>query len=206
MQKGFGSITDGTLGSLKYNLLSDAVWARDYFGGTGGTDSTAYVVSSKNGQDPILWGPGAGNVLGKNDLVDIGAHMFRQVDSTSGTLSNLWFIGLINRAEPGGAAYMDFEFFVNKVAYNKSIAKFNTGGPDMGHTSFLFDATGKVTRIGDVLFNVSLEGGGTVPGLELRVWMKRTDYNTFKTSPPINLPFLMGVNFDGAGYFKKNST
>lgn len=200
MEKGYESVADGTYSSQLYNLLTDAVWARDYFGGTGGTDSTAYVISSKNGQDPIAWGPGAGNVLGKTDLIDIGAHMFREVDSTGTTRkSNLWFTGLINRAEPGGAAYMDFEFFVNSVNYNKSTAKFNTGGPDMGHTSFLFDANGKITRIGDVLFNVSLEGGGTVPGLELRIWMKRTDYNTFKTTPPIYLPFVMGANFDGAG-------
>jgi hypothetical protein len=138
-------------------------------------------------------------VLGKNDLIDIAAHMFREVDSVGATKSNLWFVGLINRAEPGGSAYMDFEFFVNKVGYNKSTFKFNTGGPDMGHTSFLFDAGGNITRIGDVLFNVSLEGGGTVPGLQLRIWMKRSDYNTFKTAAPANLPFIMGPNFDGAG-------
>ncbi len=46
-----------------YKLLIDAVWARDMFGGSGGLDNTAFVVSSKNAADPAIWYPGVGNVL-----------------------------------------------------------------------------------------------------------------------------------------------
>lgn len=127
--------------SQKYKLLIDAVMARDNFGGTGATDTTAFAISSKNAQDPAVWGPGATNVLGKNDLIDVGAHMFREIDSTSTPKFNhLWFVGLINRAEPGGSAYMDFEFFVKKVTFTPY--HFSSGGPDLGHTSFTFNTGG----------------------------------------------------------------
>lgn len=195
---GIYSVADVAIPNVEFNYLIDAVWVRDWFGGTGGTDTTAYAVSSKNGQDPAIWGPGATNVLGKNDLIDIGGHMFRYINRNTGK-KDLHFFGLINRAEPGGDAYMDFEFFIQKVGYNRTINLFNTGGPDMGHTSFLFDPTGRITRLGDILFNVSLTNGGTRVGLELRVWCKYTDYVAFKASPPANLPWVFGPFFDGAG-------
>jgi hypothetical protein len=183
----------------QYKLLIDAVWARDHFGGTGGIDTTAFAVSSKNGQDPAVWGTGPTNVLGKNDLIDIGGHMFRNIN---GTTNDLYFVGLINRAEPGGAAYMDFEFYIKDIKYYKPTAttyKFTSGGPDMGHTAFRFNPDGSIKNLGDILFNVSLTSGGTVPGIEIRVWVSRSDYNTYKASPPANLPFNFGPYFDGAG-------
>lgn len=157
-----------------YRINIDAVWARDNFGGTGALDTTAYVVSSKNGQDPALWSPGIGNVLGKNDLIDVGGHMFRAVN---GAANNLWFVGFINRAEPGGDAYMDFEFFIRDVGYDRAKGKFPTGGPDRGHTAFKFDASGNIIQLGDMIYNFSLSGGGTTPGVEVRIWVSRTDFN-----------------------------
>jgi hypothetical protein len=185
----------------QYRKMIDAVWARDKFGGTGALDPTAFVVSSKNGDDPALWYPGEGNVLGKNDLIDIAAHMFRNVN-TATSKNDLWFTGLINRAEPGGSAYMDFEFYIQNVAlYNPTptTLKFTSGGPDMGHTSFQFNASGAITRLGDVLYNLSLEGGGTVPSLEVRIWMSRATYDAYRASAPASLPFVLGDQFDGAG-------
>lgn len=183
----------------KYKLLVDAFFARDNFGGTGATDTTAFLISSKNGQDPAAWGPGSTNVLGKNDLIDVAAHMFRDVDSSVSPARNkLIFVGLINRAEPGGSAFMDFEFFVKPVFYNPTTLKFTSGGPDMGHTSFRFGPTGKITKIGDMMFDVSLTNGGTRPGIGLRVWVKRTDWIALKANPG-QLPFRFGNNFDGAG-------
>ena len=201
LETGVSSLALGTVASKLYNIQNDAIWARDNFGGSGYSDTTMYAISSKNGQDPFLWGPGTGNVLGKNDLIDIAGYMFREIDSlptTSTKKSNLWFAGLINRAEPGGSAYMDFEFYVRDVAYNKTTQSFNTAGPDMGHTGFRFDATGNITQLGDILFNLSLSGGGTVPNVELRLWVKYTDYLSLKLNPQ-NLPFNFGDNFDGAG-------
>lgn len=184
------------LSGTEYKVLIDGVWARDNFGGTGALDSSAYVVSSKNAQDPAVWSPGIGNVLGKNDLVDIAGHMYRDF---TGVSSDLYFVGLINRAEPGGSAYMDFEFFIEDVGYDKSTFQFNTGGPDLGHTSFQFAPDGEMTRLGDMIYNVTLEGGGTIPGIEVRIWVSRTDYNNFLATPPANLPFRFGPFFDGAG-------
>ncbi len=187
----------------------DAVYARDYFGGTGFTDSTAYATSSKNAQDPAVWGTGPANVLGKNDLIDVAGYMRR--DAPNPALypvppninylrGDLWFFGLITRAEPGGDAYMDFEFFVEDLNYNSTSHKFNSGGPELGHTAFLFDNTGKITKLGDVIFNVSMTGGGSTANVELRIWMSTALYTAMRTNPTAypNLPFNLQAEFDGA--------
>lgn len=97
----FGAVVNG-------RIWYDAVYARDNFGGTGFVDPTAFPVSSKNTQPPSSWSAGPANVLGKNDLLDVAAHIRR---SGSTNASPLFLTGLISRAEPGGAAYMDMEFF-----------------------------------------------------------------------------------------------
>jgi hypothetical protein len=199
----YGLRMNGNIGSRvdqsasgRYRMLIDAVWARDHFGGSGGIDTTAYAVSSKNAQDPAAWKPGPTNVLGKNDLIDVAGHMFRDIDSTN-NINNLWFVGLINRAEPGGEAYMDFEFFIRDVAYSKANLKFTSGGPDMGHTAFRFDSDGNIIGLGDMIYNTTLSSGGSTASVELRIWVSRADYNTFRTTPK-DLPFRFGPLFDGA--------
>lgn len=181
----------------KSNLVSlingqvwiDAVYARDFFGGTGHQDATSYLTASKNGEDPAIWDPGVSNVLGKNDLIDVAGHMFR--DGT-GTSSDLWFVGLINRAESGGSAYMDFEFYVEDIQYNPG-SGFTSGGPELGHTAFQFDASGNITKIGDFIFNTSLAGGGDID-VEMRLWVSYADYTT--ATPPVG--FTWGPDYDGA--------
>jgi hypothetical protein len=171
----------------------DAVYARDNFGGTGGIDNTAYVIASKNGQDPAVWGTGSANVLGKNDIIDVGAFMRR--DGINLATSNLWFYGLVARAEPGGQAYLDFEFYVEKMSLGST--GFNSGGPDMGHTAFRFAPNGQVTKLGDIIFNVQMINGGTTTVIELRAWVSRADYDRLKANPG-QLPFRFGNLFDGA--------
>ena len=183
MASGLYSIVDG-------RLRVDAVFARDHFGGTGAIDQTSYETASKNGEDPAIWDPGPQNVLGKNDLVDVGGHMFR--NGTTNT-DDLWFVGLINRAEPGGAAYMDFEFFVQDVTYNSS-SGFSSGGPDLGHTAYRFDSNGNITRVGDFIITFDLEGGGTVPFINIRVWVSRADFDANRRPAG----FTYGAEFDGA--------
>lgn len=176
----------------KFKRLVDAVWARDHFGGTGGIDQTSYNTASKNAEDPAIWDPGPQNVLGKNDLIDVAGHMFRNVDRDL-NINDLWFVGLINRAEPGGDAYMDFEFFIKPVLYNGVSQKFTSGGPDLGHTAFKFDNSGNITALGDIIFNLSLSNGGSSPSVEVRVWVSRADYIS-----KVPAPFGWGPNFDGA--------
>lgn len=67
--------SSGTYSIVDNRLWIDALYARDHFGGTGFVDSTAFAVSSKNGQDPASWGTGIANVLGKNDLIDVAGFM-----------------------------------------------------------------------------------------------------------------------------------
>jgi len=182
------------VGGVSITLI-DAVFARDHFGGSGAIDSSGYTTASKNAQDPANWGTGVTNVLGKNDIIDGGGHMFRVND---GANNNLWFVGLINRAEPGGEAYMDFEFWIADVKYDRTTKKMSSGGSDMGHTSFQFNqSTGEITRLGDMIYNVFLTGGGSTTNVEVRIWVSRADYYKFKANP-VNLPFQFGALYDGA--------
>jgi hypothetical protein len=183
MNTGLASIVSG-------QIMIDAIFARDYFGGTGGIDQTTYETASKNGEDPAIWDPGPMNVLGKNDLIDVAGHMFRNGTQPA---SDLWFVGLINRAEPGGSAYMDFEFYVEEVQYSPGTG-FTSGGPNLGHTAFKFDASGNITSIGDLIFNVALENGGTEVNVQMRIWVSYADYIS-GNSPP---GFSWGPEYDGA--------
>jgi hypothetical protein len=185
----------GIYNIMSNHLMIDALWARDHFGGTGGVDMTSYNTASKNGEDPAIWDPGPQNVLGKNDLIDVGGFMFREGITLD---DHLWFVGLINRAEPGGDAYMDFEFFVDDVTYTPGTG-FSSGGPQLGHTAFTFESTpgpdyGKITKVGDFIFNVSLTGGGSTPGVEVRLWVSYADY----ISDRHPAGFTWGPYYDGA--------
>jgi hypothetical protein len=177
-----------------YTLI-DAIYARDPFGGTGFQDPSAFPVSSKNGQDPALWTGGSANVLGKNDLLDVGVHM-RRLDKFTSTSNPstvpLFLYGLISRTEPGGSAYMDMEFFIQDVSFTPG-AGFTTAGPDMGHRSFKFDNAGNMTEMGDMIVNINLTGGGTIPSLEMRIWVKRSD--RLNITPAL---FNWGIEYDGA--------
>lgn len=183
------------LGSQKSMIQIDAVFARDHFGGTGGLDDTAYPVASKNGQDPVDWTGGTANVLGKNDLIDVAGHMFRDIDTASNK-NNLWFTGMINRAEPGGDAYMDFEFYINEIFYSAATG-FTTGGPQLGHTAYEFDNAGRVSKLGDIIYNLQLTGGGVNPGVEVRIWAKRTDWDPASPTRVTPATFNWGNSFDG---------
>lgn len=192
MSSGFYSIVGG-------QILMAAVWARDRFGGTGYYDFSSFETASKNGENPAIWDIGQSNVLGKNDLLDVAGHMLR--DGTTPT-SDLWFMGLITRAEPGGSAYMDFEFFVKEVGVNAAPVpadpgegQFDSGGPQMGHTAFQFNqTTGAIKSVGDFLFNVSLINGGIEPDIEMRLWVSYADYTTITPAAG----FTWGPEFDGA--------
>ncbi len=187
-------MSQGIFSRVDNRIWVDALYAKDFFGGTGFVDSTSYVASGKNGQDPAVWPCGPANVLGKNDLLDLAGYMRRDGPYLS---DNLWFFGLLARTEPGGSAYVDFEFFIEEVTFSQA-AGFTSGGPDMGHTAFTFDGSGNITRLGDIIFNISMTNGGTTPQGELRIWVSRTNYNAFLASPPANLPFTFGSEFDGA--------
>jgi len=179
---GVSSIVDG-------QIILDAVYARDNFGGTGHTDPTSFVSSAKNGQDPSTWPIGTSNVLGKNDIIDLGAFMFRNGSLTD---NDLWFVGLYHMAEPGGTAYMDFEFYIQPISKNQAGTRFLSGGPNLGHTAFEFDGSGNITKIGDFIISISLLSSG--PVAEIRLWVRTNDYNnltpaTFQWDGAFDGPF-----------------
>ena len=178
-------------------ILLNAVFARDYFGGSGQIDITSFETSSKNGEDPAIWDIGQANVLGKNDIINVAGHMLR---NGVGLTDDLWFFGIINRAEPGGSAYMDFEFFVEDVGVvstpvpgDPGEGYFTSGGPDLGHTAYKFYPNGEIESIGDFIFNTSLVNGGVNPVVEIRIWVSYQDYTTIN---PVN--FSWGSEYDGA--------
>lgn len=178
-------------------ILIDGIFARDFFGGTGFQDATTFLTASKNGEDPAIWDPGQMNVLGKNDIIDAGGHMFRD---GLGLNSNLWFVGLFNMAEPGGTAYMDFEFYVQSISVVPRAGggiKFTSGGPQLGHTSYTFDASGNITKIGDFIFSVALSGQTTT--VETRLWVSRADWERLGGATLASTPtFQWAGTFDGA--------
>lgn len=175
----------------------DAIYARDQFGGTGFEDPTSYLTASKNGEDPAIWDPGQSNVLGKNDIIDVGGFLFRD---GVGVTSDLWFVGLFNMAEPGGTSYMDFEFYVNPVELVPRPGGgilFTSGGPQLGHTAYNFDGPGNITKIGDFIFSVSLLGTG--PSVEIRMWVSRADWVRLNGPTQGNTAtFQWTGTFDGA--------
>lgn len=175
---------------ISNQVMIDAVFGRDYFGGSGHTDATAFVSSNKNGNDLANWNIGSTNVLGKNDIIDHGGFMVR---NGSNLFADLWFFGLINTASPGGSAYYDFEFLVEAVTIDPSTNSFTSSGPDLGHTSFKFDNSGNISSVGDFIFSVSLENGGANTFVEMRIWTSLAD---FQNVNPVN--FNWGTEFDGA--------
>lgn len=182
------------------NTLIDAVYTRDNFGGTNAAgnfaDQTVFVIASKNGEPPSTWSPGTGNVANKNDILDSYSHVRREGTGLTGDMYLYTGVSL-NTTE--GARYVDFEFFQKPVGFSQTPtpAFTNGGATEEGHTAFLFNSTGGITRAGDMIFAVELASGG-VQAFELRIWMSRALYNAYRVSPPANLPFTLGPNFDGA--------
>ncbi len=170
----------------------DALYARDNFGGTGFTDPTSFTTASKNGQDPATWATGTANVLGKNDLIDVAGHMRR--DGQSLEEGDLWFFGLAVIAEPGGASYMDFEFFNETVDYVNG--SFTSGGPDLGHTAFKFTNDWRISQVGDFIFSTDVSSSG-ISSVDMRIWISSADFQyIFNNSTP-NLDFTLEGSFDG---------
>jgi len=179
-------------------ILIDAIFARDHFGGTGARDLTSFLTASKNGEDPAIWDPGEMNVLGKNDIIDAGGHMFRT--GATFTNSDLWFAGLFNVAEPGGTSYMDFEFYVEDISLVPRPGGgilFTSGGPQLGHTAYNFKpdpsnpGKRRISKVGDFIFSLALSGSGTV--IEIRLWVSRQDWTTITPAT-----FNWSGTFDGA--------
>jgi hypothetical protein len=191
----------GILGYLKTitgaSTYVDALFGKDYYGGAGYLDSSSYVIASKNGEAPSQWHPGVANVSGKNDILDIYAYSQRDSMLGDGKDTLYVFMGVSLNTNTG-ARYVDFEFYQGDVEYYPQIFAFSDGDvQEEGHKAFLFDNTGKITQYGDLIVSVEIGSSG-IQTFEVRIWMEKAKFNSFKSSPPANLPFRMGAAIDGA--------
>lgn len=165
-------------------ILYDALFVRDHFG----TDSTAFNSSNKNAQNPAEWSPGITPVPDKNDIKDVFVHLRRNGPRLA---DSLWFFGGISLEGTTGNRYFDFELYQTDMYYDAVTGKFLNYGVDSGHTAWQFDASGNVTRVGDIIFTAEFSSS-SLTLLEARIWVNRTVYTT---TTPAN--FIWGTQFDG---------
>jgi hypothetical protein len=180
------------------NAFLDATFGRDFFSGSGYVDSTAFVIASKNGEPPSEWHPGVGQVLGKNDIIDVYGYAQREGFLPT---DSLYVFCALTLNTTSGERYVDFEFFQKDVTYfPESGVFFEDGAEQEGHVAFQFDGTGNLIQYGDIILAVSIGSSG-LESFDVRVWMKKTDYESYKSNPPANLPFAIPAegNIEGAG-------
>jgi len=169
-------------------LWIDAVYIRDYNGQAGG-DSTAFVISNKNGESPQLWNGGATSVLDKNDIAEMMIHVRRAGPTKT---DSLWFMGGMSLQGTTGNRYFDFELYQTDIFYSRTTGKFSNYGPDAGHTSWRLDAAGNVIAPGDVIFTAEYSSS-SLTAIEARIWV---DKNTMSITP---VAFDWVGGFDGDG-------
>jgi hypothetical protein len=163
----------------------DAVFIRDYHG----NDSTVFANgSNKNGMSPADWScPISQNVPDKNDILDMFIHIRR-----AGELATdpLWLFGGLGLESATGNRYFDFELYQTDIYYDRTTQQFHGYGPDMGHTSWQFDAAGNVTVAGDIIFSAEY-GSSTLTSIEARIWVHESALLTIPTG------FDWSGSFDG---------
>lgn len=164
----------------------DAIYSRDHV--TASTDATTFAGGGKNGDDPASWHGIVSPIPDKTDLVDVYGHMRRNGINVH---DSLWFFTAVSTVGTSGARYFDIELYKNKITYNASTGNFGTGGPNAGHTQWLFDASGNISQTGDMIIAVNYSSGA--PIVEVRIWISRTTY----TNITPNL-FNFGSDFDGS--------
>lgn len=181
-----------TMSAAPYSILNnkmwiDAVFSRDYHG----SDSTMFAAgASKNGMSPQNWTcPVAQSVPDKNEILDMMVHVRRDGPNFK---DSLWMFGGLSIENTTGDRYFDFEMYQTDIYYDRSVQKFYGYGPDAGHTSWQFDASGKVTVPGDIIFSAHY-GSSTLSSIEARIWVDKAALLITPTA------FSWNGTFDGAG-------
>ncbi len=170
-----------------------ARYGRD-FTNQSSNDLTTFT-GGKNGDNPnTAWGTAAGSVPSKTDIVDMAVHMRRNGINVT---DDLWVDLMISTLSSSGNHFVDFELFVSEIAATGS--GFANAGSQEGHTAWVFDASGNVTTIGDMVIGFSYSGGG-VSGLEVRLWVDRSIFSP-GNSPGGTSTFTWGSNIDGGSTY-----
>ncbi|WP_178313110.1 HYR domain-containing protein, partial [Algibacter luteus] len=173
-------------------LLYDAIYGRDHVNLSGSNDFTSFAGSSgKNGDNPqTTWVvDNTGSPTSTVDLLDVYAHIRRE-GSTVG--QNMWLDMAVSTLGNTGTHYVDFELFTTDLALNGA-GGFQESGDDLqgGHTAWSFDGSGNITGYGDLVAGFAYSGS-TIQGVELRIWVKRSD---FENVTPAG--FSWGAECDG---------
>jgi hypothetical protein len=167
-------------------LWLDAMWIRDYHG----NDTTVFTSGSdKNGMSPVSWTGGVQSIPDKNDILDIFVHIRRAGPNRT---DSLWLFGGISLDNTTGNRYFDFEMYQTDIYYDRVSGKWFGYGPDAGHTSWEFDASGNITRPGDIIFSAEYQSS-TLSNVEARIWVSRTNWQTV-----VPTAFNWSGQFDGA--------
>jgi hypothetical protein len=149
-------------------LLIDGIFIRDHHG----DDSTIFASgSNKNGMNPNTWTtPVAQSVPDKNEILDMFMHVRRDGDGTQ-TDDSLWLFGGVSIENTTGDRYFDFEMYQTDIYYDKPNLNFKGYGPDDGHTSWKFDASGNILSAGDII--LTAEFGTGLRMVEARIWVHK---------------------------------
>ena len=167
-------------------LLIDGIFIRDHHG----DDSTVFASgSNKNGMSPSSWTtPVSQGIPDKNDILDMFMHVRR--DGVNLT-DSMWLFGAVSINNTTGSRYFDFEMYQTDIYYDKNMQRFYGYGPDAGHTSWRFDASGNILQAGDIIFTAEFNNSG-ITTLEARIWINGADMSITPTA------FNWGGSFDGA--------
>jgi hypothetical protein len=167
-------------------LLLDAVYIRDYHG----DDSTVFASgSSKNGDNPNNWNcPVSQGIPDKNDILDMLMHVRRAGPNST---DSLWMFGGLSLDNTTGNRYVDFEMYQTDIFYDRPTRKFYGYGPDAGHTSWQFDASGNVTVAGDIILTAEYQSS-SLTAIEARIWVNSSALSITPAA------FSWGGQFDGS--------
>lgn len=171
---------------INNRTLLDAILVRDFHG----DDSTVFASGgNKNGENPLDWStPVSQGIPDKNDLLDMLVHVRRA--GPNGT-DSLWLFGGLSLDNTTGNRYVDFEMYQTDLYYNRPALSFSGVGPDAGHTSWEFDASGNITRAGDIVFSAEYQSA-SLSFIEARIWVHQSKLSITPAA------FNWSGQFDGA--------
>jgi hypothetical protein len=171
---------------INNRTLLDAILVRDFHG----DDSTVFASgSNKNGDNPLVWStPVSQGIPDKNDILDMLVHVRRA--GPNGT-DSLWLIGGLSLDNTTGNRYFDFEMYQTDLYYDRPALAFGGVGPDAGHTSWVFDGAGNITRAGDIIFSAEYQSS-SLTNIEARIWVDKSQLSITPAA------FSWSGLFDGA--------
>jgi Secretion system C-terminal sorting domain len=169
-------------------LLIDGIFIRDHHG----DDSTIFASgSNKNGMNPNTWTtPVSQSIPDKNEILDMFMHVRRDGDGTE-TNDSLWLFGGVSIENTTGNRYFDFEMYQTDIYYDRPNLNFKGYGPDAGHTTWKFDASGNILSAGDIILTAEYSSSD-LSMVEARIWVHKDALLMTPTA------FNWAGTFDGA--------